>query len=144
MNEWTYWHYNREEDYELLRSWAEAHGANVPPPDWLPETGVILGNPEPVMLLFVYHDPSSEVALLDNLHIKPRTSISTIKEAIIYAINGPLLEEARTRGFSVLMARTMAAIVRTLLHTPRWLVLEKDLMAMTYIYHKEELQHEVV
>jgi hypothetical protein len=144
MSEWTHWFYERDDDYELLRSWAEAHQANVTPPEWLPSTGFILCKRDPVMLLFLYHDPSSQVALLDNLHTHPKASISTIKEGIIYAVNGPLKEEARNRGFSVLMARTLMAIARTLLHTPRWYVLEKELMAMTYMYQNEELQNEVV
>ena len=139
MTNWAYWDYTPG-DYYLVEEWAEAHKSPPPHPDWLPETGFILCRPEPLIVCFLYCDPSCRVAFIDQVHTKPRTPISVLKEGITYSMSVPIRQAAAERGIHTILTRSPAAMARIMIHTPGWFIKDKEIMSMVYIYAQEELE----
>lgn len=135
-NEWHYIYYHPE-DFALAEQWCKEHGRVVVQERWLPETGFILCNPDPVIFFWMFFDPSCSAGFIDWVITKPGTPIDVLKDGIVYALWYPMLEAAKARGVDTLITRSPNAMARVMGGTG-WEVYEREVKIMTHIFTKEE------
>lgn len=108
---------------------------------WLPEAGVVVAlNEEPVMMLWIYFDPSCSMGFLDWVITRPGISFHSVtKPAMDYAHRQIIPQIMRDHSADTLAIRGPRVLIR---HIPEgWSVDEEPLVSMGFIYQREE-EHE--
>jgi hypothetical protein len=118
-------------DYHLVESWCAAHDRTPPRLDCLPSRGVIvLADDEPIAMLFLFVDVTCDVGIVDWAISRPRLTAEEARQALIYAIDGPISDLAREAGCTVLTCYTLMGLARS---TKRagWAVEHREMANLT-------------
>ena len=137
----SHWPFVWDYDVELAKSWTSGHQHRHRPliKTWLPASGhVIALDGEPVIMYWLYFDPTCSVSYVDWLITKPGQSFYEVtKPAIIYAHHGPTRLAMIEHGASVLVMRTQRGVARH--RFEGWYLNDELLVTMSYAYSEEEL-----
>lgn len=141
-SKFTHWKFDWEDDAPTAEDWTHCHGKRkrlfFKP--WVPESGYVIALGKwPVMMFWIYFDPSCTVGHLDWVITRPGVSFHSVtKPAMAYAHHRPIKAAMIEHGADTLIVRGHRALTR---HVPRgWYVNEEPLVSMAYIYNEEELE----
>jgi hypothetical protein len=136
--------YSEYVDYDLVREWCEAHGKQFVPAEWLPATGIMIcWNRQPVMAMWMFFDNTCPVAFVEWVVSKPGMTAAESRAALLYAMDKPIPRLMLIHGAEVVSTRSPAAFVRDMVKHG-WTIYDKELCAMVYVLHEEEVFDEIM
>ena len=134
----THYPFVWEDDGALALAWTEFRRKRIICRSWLPETGfVIYHEGGPVMMLWLYFDPSCTIGFWDWVITKPGVSkLYVTKPAMEYAHREIIPGAMRDHGADTLILHAPRSIIR---YVPEgWLVSSTPLVSMGFIYREED------
>lgn len=128
-----------EWDYEVACDWWKAHGRIATPLRWLPATGIVISDQDQEILMFwMYFDTTSPVCFIDNILSRPESHAIAVRDACLFAFEGPMKDEARINGATVLLGRCVPALARFCIPMG-WALDERNLVSVSYSLEQEEV-----
>jgi hypothetical protein len=140
-DEFTYWEFT-DADYDMAFDWNKQHGGRLAMRrEWLPAAGfIICQHNEPVIIFFLYFDPSSTAAFIDWVITRPKLPLEVSKAGLDYALREPIRNAMIEHGANTVVSRSPRAMARVMNHvSSRW-VLGDEVVTLSYQFRPEELK----